>query len=226
MMMRFLGNCHGGVAPLMALGAIPLVLGVGAAVDYSRGNAGRTAMQAALDAAAIMAAKQNVSGTQLSNSVQSYFSANFTRSDVKNIQVSASTATSGGGTSLSLSATGTLQTQFIGLVGIQSLALSVNSAVYASADGLGCVLSLNRSASGAASLQGNPSVSLNGCSLYDNSASSTALTVGGSATTATRVSTPLRGSRPELDSLPILMPTTRFRIFPDARKMISRQSRP
>jgi len=57
-MVRFLRNCDGGVAPLMALGAIPLVIGVGAAVDYSRGNAGRTAMQAALDAAAIMAAKQ------------------------------------------------------------------------------------------------------------------------------------------------------------------------
>jgi len=43
-------------------------------------------MQAALDAAAIMAAKQSTSAGQLTDDVQSYFNANFTRSDVKNLQ--------------------------------------------------------------------------------------------------------------------------------------------
>ena len=115
-MMRFLRNCDGGVAPLMALGAIPLVIGVGAAVDYSRGNAGRTAMQAALDAAAIMAAKQSISAGQLTDDVQSYFNANFTRSDIKNLQVSAnSSSNNGGGTTYSLTARGTLQTDFMSL---------------------------------------------------------------------------------------------------------------
>jgi len=38
--------------------------------------------------------------------VQSYFNANFTRPDVNNVQVSAATEPAGGGTSLSLSATG------------------------------------------------------------------------------------------------------------------------
>jgi Flp pilus assembly protein TadG len=181
-MMRFLRNCEGGVAPLVALGAIPLMVSVGAAVDYSRGNAGRTAMQAALDAATIMAAKEAASGSQVSQNAQNYFSANFTRTDVKNIQVTGSTMPSGGGTSLSFSATGTLQTQFMGLIGIPTIPLSVHSAAYTSADGLGCVLSLDGSASGAVTLQGSTSVNLNGCSLYDNSSSSTALSVGGSAT--------------------------------------------
>jgi hypothetical protein len=49
-------------------------------------------------------------------------------------------------------------------------------------DGLGCVLSLNKTASGAATAQGSTTVKLNGCSLYDNSNNDTALTVGGSAT--------------------------------------------
>jgi Flp pilus assembly protein TadG len=139
-MVRFLRNCDGGVAPLMALGAIPLVIGVGAAVDYSRGNAGRTAMQAALDAAAIMAAKQSISAGQLTDDVQSYFNANFTRSDVKNLQVSAnSSSNNGGGTTYSLTATGTLQTEFMSLIGVPTIPLSVTSATYTSTDGLGCV---------------------------------------------------------------------------------------
>jgi hypothetical protein len=139
-------------------------------------------MQAALDAAAIMAVKQNASDDQLAQHVQSYFNANFTRPDVRNVQVSAATTPAGGGTSLSLSATGTLQTEFLSLMGMSSLALSVRSSAYTSADGLGCVLSLDRTASGGAALQGNSAVNLNGCSLYDNSSSPTALSVGGSAT--------------------------------------------
>ena len=46
---------------------------------------------------------------------------------------------------------------------------------------LGCVLSLNPSAAGAATAHGSTKVNLNGCSLYDNSSNDTALTVGGSA---------------------------------------------
>lgn len=48
--------------------------------------------------------------------------------------------------------------------------------------GTGCVLALNPTASVDISAMGNPQVVLNGCSLYDNSNSPTALTVGGSAT--------------------------------------------
>jgi hypothetical protein len=176
---RFLSNCEGGVVPLMALGIIPLMVSVGAAVDYSRGNAARTAMQAALDAAAIMATKD--AGTAGSGDVSSYFYANFTRQDVKTVQVSSSTSNNSGGTSVSLAATGTLPTEFLALIGISNILLSVNSEAFMSSDGLGCVLSLNRSASGATSLQGNAAVNLNGCSLYDNSSSPTALNVGGSA---------------------------------------------
>jgi hypothetical protein len=155
---RFLSNCEGGVVPLMALGIIPLMVSVGAAVDYSRGNAARTDMQAALDAAAIMATKD--AGTAGSGDVSSYFYANFTRQDVKTVQVSSSTSNNSGGTSVSLAATGTLPTEFLALIGISNILLSVNSEAFISSDGLGCVLSLNRSASGATSLQGNAAVNL------------------------------------------------------------------
>jgi Flp pilus assembly protein TadG len=181
---RFIRDRKGGVAPLLALGLVPLVTGVGAAVDYSRANAARTAMQDALDATALMLAanSQNLSGAQLASTGTSYFNANFTRPDVSHVTVTVgSTAGSGGSTAFSLSATGSLATLFMGVMGISSVALSVNSGTNAFEDGLGCVLSLDRTASGAITTQGSPSVNLSGCSLYDNSNSSTALTVGGSA---------------------------------------------
>lgn len=51
--------------------------------------------------------------------------------------------------------------------------------------GSACVLALDRTASAAVSAQGSASVSLQGCSLYDNSNDSSALSVGGSATLST-----------------------------------------
>ena len=45
----------------------------------------------------------------------------------------------------------------------------------------GCILALNSKVSGAVTAQGNSNISLQGCSLYDNSSSNTALKVGGSA---------------------------------------------
>ena len=51
---RFIEDRAGGAAPIFALGIIPIIGLVGAAVDYSRGNAARTAMLASLDATALM----------------------------------------------------------------------------------------------------------------------------------------------------------------------------
>ena len=54
---RILQDRKGGVAPLLALAIIPIVGAVGAAVDYSRANLVRTAMQNALDSSALMLSK-------------------------------------------------------------------------------------------------------------------------------------------------------------------------
>ena len=43
---------------MFALGLVPVIGIVGAAVDYSRGNAARTAMQASLDATALMLSRE------------------------------------------------------------------------------------------------------------------------------------------------------------------------
>jgi Flp pilus assembly protein TadG len=181
-LLRLFRDCKASVAPLAALAAIPLFTGVGAAIDYSRANLARAAMQGALDASAIMLAKDTAQSSGGSTgSATTYFNANFTRSDVQDIQVGASASPANGGNSLALSATGSIKTQILGLIGFSSIKLSVNSGAIAYSDGLGCVLALDRTASGSISAQGTTSTTLNGCSLYDNSNNSTALTAGGSA---------------------------------------------
>ena len=54
-------------------------------------------------------------------------------------------------------------------------------AVAVAGGGTGCLLALDGTVSGAITTQGNSSVVLTGCSLYDNSSSGSALRIGGSA---------------------------------------------
>jgi hypothetical protein len=100
---------------------------------------------------------------------------------VSDLQVAAATSQTNGGTAVNLSASGVVHAQLMGVVGISAINISVNSGAYSTAAGLGCVLSLDSKASGAITGQGSTTVTLNGCSIYDNSQSPTAMTVGGSA---------------------------------------------
>jgi Flp pilus assembly protein TadG len=183
LLVRFVEDCKAGVAPLLALGLIPLMGSVGAAVDYGRANAARAAMQSALDATALMLAKesQNPSGGQFALMGTNFFNANFARPEVQNVAVQISSSPGGAGSSLTLSATGSVKTAFMSLIGLSQINLSITSGTYAYSDGLGCVLSLDPHASGAANGQGSTTVNLGGCSLYDNSDDTTALVLGGSA---------------------------------------------
>ncbi len=178
---RFLQDRKAGVAPLLALAIVPLFGAVGAAVDYSRASSVRAAMQGALDATALTLSKDSqVAQSVLLQSAADKFKANLNRPDAQNIQVTAQMAAVSGGTSLTMSASATIKTEFVGLMGYSTLALSVNSAVATVSDGLGCVLSLAPTASSALKAQGTTSVDLTNCSLYDNSNNATALTAGGS----------------------------------------------
>jgi Flp pilus assembly protein TadG len=182
---RFCADQNGGVAPLFALGLVPMIGLAGAAIDYSRANAARTAMQATLDSAALMIAKeaQIIPPTQVNSVATNYFNASFDRPEVQSLQVTASIGNgSNGGTTVTAQATAFVATTFMQVLGRTSIDVAARASVVNANDGLGCVLSLNKTASGAATAQGSTTVKLNGCSLYDNSNNDTALTVGGSAT--------------------------------------------
>jgi Flp pilus assembly protein TadG len=91
MLVRFLKNCQGGIAPVMAITALPLMAAVGVAVDYTRASAAHTAFQNALDATALMlsrsAATENAADLQ--TTATNTFNALFTRGDVSNAAVTA-----------------------------------------------------------------------------------------------------------------------------------------
>jgi len=88
---KFRDDRSGNVAMLFALTMIPMIGFTGAAVDYTRGNSARAAMQAAMDSTALMLSKdaQKLTKDQLAQKTQDYFKALFNRSDVHDVSVSA-----------------------------------------------------------------------------------------------------------------------------------------
>src|SRR5471030_757099 len=98
MLVRFLNNCRGGVAPLMGILALPLMGSVGVAVDYSRASAAKTAFQAALDSTALMLSKTAAtqSGADLQTTATNTFNALFNRPEVSNVAIAANYASTNG----------------------------------------------------------------------------------------------------------------------------------
>jgi Flp pilus assembly protein TadG len=178
---QFLKDRDGGVAPVFALLAIPLLGLTGAAVDYSQALSVRTAMQSALDSTALAVARQNVAGGQIPGQAQQFFNAVFVRPEIQNLSLAAETTNANGGASVNLSASGVVKTRIMGVVGFSTINIQTHSTALAKTDGLGCVLALNRAATGAVSASGSTTLSLNNCSLYDNSSDAAALNVGGSS---------------------------------------------
>jgi Putative Flp pilus-assembly TadE/G-like len=119
MLARFLTNNRGGVVPLMAVVAVPLMASVGVAVDYSRINAARTAFQVALDATVLMDIKKCGDGNdaQRQTEATNTFNSLFSRPEVTDITISPN-FTSAGGSKLTLNGTAVVHTNFLGIIGV------------------------------------------------------------------------------------------------------------
>src|SRR3954454_4194771 len=110
----------GNVAVIFGIAAIPVFGLVGAAVDYSRAIGARTSMQVALDAAALIVAKEaaNLTSVQVQNSAKKYFNAQFNRPDVKNLNLTFSMVTNGPGDfTVVAEATGRIATTIAQVIG-------------------------------------------------------------------------------------------------------------
>ncbi len=111
-----LRNCRRGNVSIAFAGAIlPLIVAVGAAVDYSRANSARTAMQSALDAAGLTLSKdaQSLTEAQILAKANDVFKANYNHPEVKDVAVSATfTSPEAGSFRLNMSANGTVDTTF------------------------------------------------------------------------------------------------------------------
>lgn len=123
---------RGSVMPIFGLAVIVLFGCAGAAVDYSRGNAVRTELQAALDATALMLQKDANKNppVDLKQAAQNYFTAQFTRSDVTDVQVDAEkTGPDNGRFSLRVWASGKLPTTLTRVIGHTQMSIGSTTQV-------------------------------------------------------------------------------------------------
>jgi Flp pilus assembly protein TadG len=97
---RFARDDRGNIALIFGIAAVPILTFVGAAIDYTRANAARTAMQAALDSTALMLAKDLTEGTiqtsDINAKAQAYFTALFNNKEAKSITVNATSTAAWG----------------------------------------------------------------------------------------------------------------------------------
>src|SRR3954451_1722180 len=128
----FFADRRGGVAPIFALGLVPVIGLVGAAVDYSRANAARTALQATLDATALILSRDAATMTpdQISAKATSYFNAQFNRSETANVVVTATLASPQAGSfTLNVTASGNVPATFTKLLGQDQINISSSADV-------------------------------------------------------------------------------------------------
>jgi Flp pilus assembly protein TadG len=127
---RFWKNRRGGVAPMLALSAIPLMGAVGAAVDYSRANAARAAFQASLDSTALTLSKTaaTTAPADLQSSATNIFNAIFKRNDTSNVAITA-VYTSNNGSLINISGSANVNTSFMSILGYPQITIRAQSKV-------------------------------------------------------------------------------------------------
>jgi Flp pilus assembly protein TadG len=129
--MRELRMANGAnVTITFALATIPIIGFVGAAVDYSHANSVKTAMQAAADSTALMLSKDasSLTNSQLQTKANTYFKALFNRPEVTSLQITATYITDPTA-QLKVNANSDVNTNFMGLMGFNSLHVAVESQV-------------------------------------------------------------------------------------------------
>ncbi|UTD28782.1 pilus assembly protein [Bradyrhizobium sp. WD16] len=127
---RFRRHTKANVAVTFALALLPILGMVGAAIDYARVNNARTAMQAALDSAALMVSKDapNLTSSQITTTAQAYFKALYTHGEAPPLTFTATyTPNTGKGAIIQLTSSGSMPTEFMKIMGFDNLGFNVAS---------------------------------------------------------------------------------------------------
>ena len=127
-MRAFSAERAGNVAITFALATLPVIGGVGAAVDYSRANAVKASLQTALDSTALMLSKEATTDTSsaLQTNATKYFKALYTPSNTNDITISASYTTTGG-SQVTVNGSVDVPTVFMGIMGFQKITVNGSS---------------------------------------------------------------------------------------------------
>jgi Flp pilus assembly protein TadG len=124
---RFIKADRGNIAITFAYALVPILGFIGAAVDYARTNSARSSMQSALDSTALMLSKDLSEGTittaQLATKAQAYFTALYTNPDAKVTTPVTATyaANSATGSTIEVTASGSVTTDFLKMVNVPNL---------------------------------------------------------------------------------------------------------
>jgi Flp pilus assembly protein TadG len=147
---RFRGDLSGNIAVIFGIAILPVLGFVGAAVDYSRVNLARSAMQGALDSAVLMVSKNapQLNAEQITTQATSYFNALYTV-QVGDPQLSFIYTPPGPGRLASVAATssGDVSVPFMGMVGRPKMTVKVASATAWSSSRMRVALALDNTGS-------------------------------------------------------------------------------
>lgn len=131
---RFDRDFRGNIAPIFAIALLPVLGFVGAAVDYTRANAARSSMQAAMDSAVLMvsrdaAANPAMTSQQITDAVQRYFTSLYNDKSAFNVSISATytPSTSSAAAKILASGQGAIKTDFMKIAGFPQLSFGTSS---------------------------------------------------------------------------------------------------
>jgi len=145
---RFSRAKGGNVAITFAIATLPVIGGVGAAVDYSHANSVKVALQAALDSTALMLSKEAANDTSaaLQSNASKYFNALFTKPEAKNISLTA-TYTTSGGSAVVVNGQVDVPTVFMGVMGFSKITVNGSSTAKWGSERLRVALALDNTGS-------------------------------------------------------------------------------
>lgn len=147
---RFVSNQDGGVAPFLALALLPMMAATGAAIDYSRANSTKVAIQAALDSTGLLLSKDaaTLSAAELTQKASAYFQAVFNRPEAQNVSVAHEfSSPQQGSFTLKLTGHADVPTMFGGILGKSKMAVSATSEVMWGIKRLNLALALDNTGS-------------------------------------------------------------------------------
>ncbi len=126
---RFATSRNGNVAAIFAIACIPVIVAMGVAVDYSRAAQTSSAMQDALDATSLALSRRsdlpNLTGDQFHQLASDYFGANYRDDELLDLVLTASYTSVG--PSITVSASGKLPTDFMGIIGPKDVPIAGTS---------------------------------------------------------------------------------------------------
>ena len=170
------------MAVIAALTALPLVMAVGIAVDYSRAASAKADLQEAMDAAVLAGARD--ASTSWTTIASTTLTASLRSKDLTLASTSFTTDTSGNyvGT-----ASGSVKTTFAGLVAVQTLPVSATAtaAVKAASEKV-CILLLNTTASQALTLNSGATINAPNCQVHVKSTANPAAVFNAGTTLSTK----------------------------------------